>query len=83
MGYVGVDRSWVNKQDNEAKVILSSSKVKVGSPQTAMNDPYLVEKITAIYEKLTVIKDFLLATQSIVGDIHDISKETCSYVSKM
>lgn len=40
----------VKKQENEAKVIPSSSKFKVSAPQTIMSDSDLVEKLAAIDE---------------------------------
>lgn len=57
-------------------MVPTSFKVKADAPQTAMTNPDLLEKIIAIDEKLTVIKDLLQGTKSRVGDIHDISKET-------
>lgn len=71
-----MDGSWAKKQDSEPKVVPSSSKVKVRAPQTIVYDCDMVEK-------LAIIKDLLIGTQSTVRDIHDISKETSSNVSKI
>lgn len=51
--------------------------------QPSVCDSDLVKKLTAIDEKLSIIKDLLVSTQTLVEDIHDISKETYFDVSKI
>ncbi|XP_075098836.1 uncharacterized protein LOC107815272 [Nicotiana tabacum] len=51
--------------------------------RACVSDPDLIEILTAIDNKLTIIEDLLGATQSTVGDIHAISKYTGSDISKI
>nr|XP_016505649.1 PREDICTED: uncharacterized mitochondrial protein AtMg00810-like [Nicotiana tabacum] len=76
MDYVAMDCTWIKKQEIEAKMIPSSSKVKVDTSQATVNNLELLAKIDALDEKLTTIKDLLLTTQSLVGNIYEVVKET-------
>lgn len=76
IGYVSMEGTWVTKQDGEAKIVPSWSKAKVSVSQPSVCDPDLVEKLIAIDEKLTIIKDLLVSTQTTVADILEILKET-------
>lgn len=58
-------------------------QVKVITIQPSSCDLDLLEKLTAFDEKLTIIKDMLVSTQTTIRDIHDISKKTGSDVSKI
>lgn len=73
----------VKKQYGEAKTAPTGSKDKAFISHPSVCDPELVEKLTVIDEKLSIIKDLLISTQTTIGDIHDISKETSSDVSNM
>ncbi|XP_019241696.1 PREDICTED: uncharacterized protein LOC109221683 [Nicotiana attenuata] len=82
-GYMCVKGSWVKKQEGEVKHAQPDPKSK---PSVSHHSPSvldLAEKLVAIDNQLSAIKDILTATQSTVGDIHAISKETGSDVSKI
>ncbi|XP_019226628.1 PREDICTED: uncharacterized protein LOC109208070 [Nicotiana attenuata] len=83
MGYVCVNGSWVKKQKGEVKHVQPDPKTKASVSHHSLSNPDLAEKLTAIKNQLNTIKDLLAATQSTVGDIHAISKETRSDVSKI
>ena len=59
------------------------SKIKASASHHSVSDHDLVENLTAIDNTLTIIKDLFATTQSTVGDIHAISKEIGSDVSKI
>nr|XP_016474991.1 PREDICTED: uncharacterized protein LOC107796709 [Nicotiana tabacum] len=70
--------------DKEYRKSTSGTFQLLGKALISWNgDPDLVEKLTAIDNKLTIINNLFVATQSTIGDIHAISKEIGSDVSKM
>lgn len=83
MGYVSVKGSWVKKHEGETKYAPIETKPKPFVSHSSPDDPDLGEKFRAIDTQLSEIKNLLTATHSTVGDIHAISKETRSDVSKI
>ncbi|XP_070014826.1 uncharacterized protein [Nicotiana sylvestris] len=83
MGYVCVKGTWVKKQEGEVKHVQPNPKTKASVSHHSLSNRDLAEKLTTIDNQLNIIKDLLVATQSTVGDIHAISKETRYDVSKI
>lgn len=75
--------SWVKKYDSEAKHAPVEPKPSPSVPHPSLDNPDLGEKLRVIDSQLSEIKNLLTATQSTVGDIHAISKEIGSDVSKI
>ncbi|XP_070015855.1 uncharacterized protein [Nicotiana sylvestris] len=69
--------------DKRVPLILKDSKPKPSASHPSHSNPDLAKKLSAIDNQLSTIKDLLTATQSTVGDIHTISKEIGSDVSKI
>lgn len=67
ISYVVIDGFWVKKQEYEPKVVPSSSKVNFCLIRPSMHGPDLLENLSSIDEKLSVIKDLLSTTQTTVG----------------
>nr|XP_016466158.1 PREDICTED: uncharacterized mitochondrial protein AtMg00810-like [Nicotiana tabacum] len=73
----------VKKHDSEAKHAPVEPKPSPVVPHPSLDSPDLGEKLHAIDSQLSKIKNLLKATQSTVRDIHAISKEIGSDVSKI
>ncbi|XP_019250872.1 PREDICTED: high mobility group protein B1-like [Nicotiana attenuata] len=83
MGYECVKGSRVNKQEGEVKHVQPDPKTKASVSHHSVSDPDLAEKLTAIDNKLTIIKGSPCYHSVYCWDIHAISKETGSNVSKI